>query len=67
MKFIVLALIIALFSLYIIFSYLFNWESSKKHWQKGDSYYKFDEFFGISLGLALFILAIFIPVKSLNI
>lgn len=63
MKLIVLALIIALLSIYIILSYLFNWESSKKHWQKGYSYSKFDKFFGISLGIALFILAIFIFVK----
>jgi hypothetical protein len=65
MKFIILSLIIALFSILLILSYIYNWEFSKKHWQENKPYHKYDKIYGITLGIALFGVAIFIFVKSL--
>lgn len=61
---ILFALGLVVFSVFIILSYVYDWEFVKKESQKGKPYHKYDKIIGISFGITLILFAIFIFVKS---
>jgi hypothetical protein len=60
----IFSILLFLLSIYIFLSYFYEWEHSKKHWQKGIPYSRYDKILGIAMASILFILSLFIFMKT---
>jgi hypothetical protein len=59
-----MSIILFVISIYIFLAYYYEWEHSKKHWQKGIPYSKFDKTLGIIMSIVVLIFSFFLFVKS---
>lgn len=55
-----------LLSIYLFLSYLYEWEFSKKDWQKGIPYSKYDKILGNIIAIIGFVLSILIFISSFS-
>ncbi len=62
---IILSIVLFLIGTYILLSYKFEWEHSKKEWQKGKPYSKYDKILGSIFAFMMLIVAIYFFIKAL--
>jgi len=58
------SILLFILSVYIFFSYYFEWEHSKKAWKKDKPYSNFEKRAGIILSIAVLIFSVFLFLKS---
>ena len=63
---IVFSIVLFVLSIYIFLSYLFDWEFSKKYWQKGIPYSKYDKILGNIIAIIGLVLSILIFINSFS-